>query len=140
MDFLDSIDKVLPIFFFVIWIVFGAFVKRKAGKPPSSERKPRSGGMGELRKTLQRALEEMQGSVSIDPAPEFPEPPAETVAEVVSALPMEIPEEPLAQVPEYRRENVAGPVVPTVRTDRKSLLRKGIVLSEILAPPVALRE
>ncbi|MBN1760690.1 MAG: hypothetical protein JW863_20345 [Chitinispirillaceae bacterium] len=140
MDFMDSVGKILPVFFFIIWIIFGAFVKGKAKKAPP-DGKPRSGGMGELRKALQRALEEMQGPVTtVEPEASPLERTLETMAMDSSASP-EIPDHIEQSVPDSRQGNVLSPVPGRhTRTGRKSLLRKGIILSEILAPPVALRE
>ena len=143
MDILDSIDKIIPFVFFIIWIFFGLFARSKKQRKPSRDKKTAGGGMGELGKTLRRVLEEMQQPVVV-PEPEFEtvsfddEPPVETPLETPAGMEMEtLPGEPEEQ-PD-RREELPAPSA-AASGGKKALLRQGIILSEILAPPIALRE
>ena len=141
MDFLDSIDKILPVFFFIAWVIFGAFVKGKKRKEPSPGETPRSSGIGDLKKTLQKVLREMQEPV----APVEPDSPSfETTLEEIASQENRVQAEP--ETADGGREwreplpsSLPSPALP-VRADTRSLLRQGVILSEILAPPVALRE
>ncbi|MBN1577609.1 MAG: hypothetical protein JW913_13705 [Chitinispirillaceae bacterium] len=157
MDLSDSLDILIPVLFFIIWVIVGIAAKgkrrTKAGAPSVKPAAPRSrpaGGMGELRKTLQKVLEEMQV------LPEQPEMQALPAEREIAETAMK---ETSAAVPEYaltagesnvslettaRRipVSVSAPTVahPTVRKIPLSEVRRGIVWSEVVQPPLALRE
>ena len=161
MDLLDSIDKLLPLLFLFIWVIvgLGAKGKKKAKSvPPSSTRKPaadqapkpqpRSGGMGELKKTLQRVFEEIQAATA-QPEIELPMEP-----EVVESARIKTPkklsetankgESEVSLETTSRRKLQPTSSPPTIRKYRQKIplatVREGIIWSEILAPPVGMRE
>lgn len=146
MDLIDSIDKILPVVFFIIWIFFGIFAKSKKLQKAPGGQQPRRGGMGELGKTLRKVFEEMQQPVTAS------EPQFET-ASFDEDLPEASPQEMLSredegmtpahsgEQPYQHDKRTTGTISEKgFRGSRKAVLRQGIILSEMLAPPIALRE
>ena len=140
---MDSIEKLLPIVFFIIWIFFGVFGKGKKRTGSSPDKKPKPSGMGELGKTLRKVLEEMQGPVPVtepDYGDDIFDDDEESPPNVAPRLEPEVPPVEVQERP-YRQKNIPEP--ERVSSSKKiawAKLRQGIILSEILAPPIALRE
>ncbi|MBN1307721.1 MAG: hypothetical protein JXA18_07385 [Chitinispirillaceae bacterium] len=160
MDLFDSLDTLIPLLFFFIWIIVGIAARgkkrTKPGSPPVQPAAPRprptGGGMGELRKALQKVFEEMQV------LPDQHEMEEMTTKRQVAETAMK--ETSATGVPEHARVTgetktnlettgrkipAAAGSVPTVvrQATRKiplSEVRRGIVWSEILQAPLALRE
>ena len=151
MDFLDSIDKILPFFFFIIWIVFGALARKKkvppsqTGKPPSRPKPKSGGGLRELRKTLQKVLEEMQAPIE----PQQQESTTTLESLFDDTVSPEMPPSPIAPVREIKASSSAVPQMqaPAPKSMKKNrtafnpaTVRQGVIWSEILAPPIGLRD
>ncbi len=137
-----DIDKLAPVIGIVVWILFGTLFKGKKQKPAPSAPRKNGGGFGDLSKTLRKVFEEMQGPVQTFNEDSFP--PEDRSEEVAEEQPVA---SPVAE-PARRASTVDTPpeLPPAVNTDvgrtgiGKAILRQGIVLSEILSPPVTLRE
>jgi hypothetical protein len=138
-----DIDKLAPVIGIVVWILFGTLFKGKKQKPAPSAPRKSGGGFGDLSKTLRKVFEEMQGPVQTFSEDSFPpEDRSEEVAEeqpVTSSV-----TEPAGRA--STADKPAPELPPVANTDAgrtrigKAILRQGIVLSEILSPPVTLRE
>jgi len=164
MEGFEVFQKFIPILFFVIWI-FSAVVKLGKRTTPSAGSKSITGSSGtprkatffdELRKTLSAAMDEMKDAPPFAEEGKEPVPaPAhdtyvrsdETLEqrindEMVTASVRVSPKRPTvisqpAQL-QHLRSLSAGSASNSSLSREK--LREGILLSEILSPPVALRE
>ncbi len=166
MDVLDSIDKLLPLFFLFIWILSGVLTSKKKknqrpGKPPhaknvqspgsSASKNTEGGGMGELRKKLQKVFEEIQAAVE-QPETETTVLESQTFDETdKKEVTVEAPQSVAAAAESARSlettpRRIPQPVFPTITETKRlkpipssEILRTGVILSEILAQPLGMR-
>jgi hypothetical protein len=146
MDFFDSIDKILPILFFFIWIFFGVFFKGKKRQSPSGttpgRSKPPAGGLGDLRRTLRKVFEEIQAPVV---SPEVEATSLEGTREDASVSEdrpgvVPVPEKNNSVIEMKQNAALALPVKSEKTMITIDTVRQGIIWSEILAPPVSMRD
>ncbi|NLP02322.1 MAG: hypothetical protein GX089_07500 [Fibrobacter sp.] len=149
----DLFETLLPVIFFVIWIIISIAASTKKKRPPAksgpspSYQKPSSSekqveseprATDQLKKTLEAIFQEM----GVLPPPEIPSPehveektkPEKPVEKQVQERVERVERKRPSRAPEMEEEPVTGPAVSY------NELRNAIIWSEILAAPVSMRD